>query len=95
LRGAADKVVAITAIENDAVLIAQDKDSKQLAKTAASKGTKLEKLSLIKLKCEEPMASKRVAHLMDLIEHEWEFVTAKPSRRLWIEIGKQWVKLYR
>ncbi|MER8749279.1 DUF5615 family PIN-like protein [Mesorhizobium sp. M1050] len=83
-----DDVVCITAMENDAILVAIDGDMKQLAKRygVTPKGDKFDKLSIIRLCCNEVLAAKRLEQALPLIEVEWEYATVKTARRMWIDI---------
>ena len=94
-RGTPDPAVAETAIANEAVYVAQDRDAKQLAKKDRSKGTRLERMQLLHLRCEGPMAAKRVEYLMDLIEYEWRESQKKKASRFFVEIGKHYFKTFR
>lgn len=84
-----DEVVCATALANEAILLAMDGDMKQFPKRfgISQSSTRFDKLNLIRLCCNEVLASKRLAQAMSLIEHEWMFSGAKQSRRLWVEIG--------
>lgn len=85
--GESDIVVCQTALKNDAVLVAVDKDMKQLVRRFGAKGERFKDLSLLFFGCHGPMASKRAEQFASLIEHEWEHTAAKQSRRLFVEIG--------
>jgi hypothetical protein len=52
-------------------------------------------LSLIRIGCNEVLASKRIDQAMSLIEHEWLFSTAKNARRLWIDLGAHVIRTNR
>ena len=84
-----DEVVCATALANDAILIALDADMKSLAKRfGISRGSdRFARLSLIRICCNEVLASKRINHAMTFIEHEWTFSAGKTARRLWVDIG--------
>jgi hypothetical protein len=85
----ADDIVCATALANDAILVAMDGDMKQFPKRfGISQGSsRFDRLSLIRLCCNEVLAAKRLDQAISLIEHEWTFSGAKSSRRLWIEVG--------
>jgi len=57
-----DVVVAATALENEAVLVAIDNDMKQLAQRygMTARGDKFARLSIIRLCCNETMAAQRL-----------------------------------
>jgi predicted nuclease of predicted toxin-antitoxin system len=95
--GAKDDLVAAAAILNNAILIAVDRDMKQMAKRFgnADKGGKYSKLHLLFVNCNSVLAPKRIEHGLSFIEHEWEFTTQKTARTLWIEIGSHYFRSYR
>ena len=70
---------------------------KQLAKRYGGKPNedRFAKLSIIRLCCNEALASKRLEQAMTLIESEWEFAKAKASRRLWVEVAGNFIRTYR
>lgn len=93
--GAKDPLVCITALNNDAVLVAVDKDMKQLTKRFGVTDERFKNLSLLFCGCNLPMASKRVEQALSLIDHEWAYSEQKVGRRLWIEITNHNVTTYR
>jgi predicted nuclease of predicted toxin-antitoxin system len=88
---AADIVVCATALQNKAILVAFDNDMKQIAR----KDDRFARLSLIKFHCEEHQAANRIRQAMSLIEHEWQHSEEKVARRLYVEIGLQYLRTYR
>jgi predicted nuclease of predicted toxin-antitoxin system len=90
----ADDVVCSTALANEAILVAVDADMKQFAKRfGISHGSsRFDRLSLVRLCCNEVLASKRLDQAMSLIEHEWTFSDEKVARRLWVDIGSHWLR---
>lgn len=90
----ADELVWITARDNGAILIADDRDTGRLKKRNLHT-ERYNRLSLIKLRCPGPMAHKRIDYAMSLIEHEWGIVSVKASGRLIMEISTQFIKIYR
>lgn len=92
-----DHAVCVTAIENDAILVAIDGDMKQLPKRYGKslQDGRYEKLNIIRLCCNEVMAAKRLQQALPLIEMEWEFANAKPSRRMWIDIREHVISTHR
>jgi predicted nuclease of predicted toxin-antitoxin system len=90
-----DDLVCTAALLNDAVLVAFDKDHKRLAAKNGITGDKFGKLSLISLNCPEPMAKSRVEQFMTLLEHEWNYSKGKSSRRMFIVIQKNSVRVHR
>jgi predicted nuclease of predicted toxin-antitoxin system len=89
-----DAVVCATALANDAILVAIDGDMKTFAKRfGISQGsTRFARLSIIRLCCNEVLASKRLEHAMSFIEHEWSVSEEKAARRLWVEIGPHFLR---
>jgi hypothetical protein len=94
---AKDDVVAATAIQNNAVLIAVDRDMRQLAKRwgNAQDGGRYKRLSLIFFGCNPALAAGRAENAMTLIEHEWAFSCEKVARTMRIEIQSHLIKTYR
>lgn len=91
-----DDVVCATALQNEAILIAQDGDMKAMTKRyGAPSSPRFEKLNLIRLCCEGPLASARLEQSLDLVTLEWAFTLAKPSRRLWIDICPHFIRTNR
>lgn len=95
--GVADDVVCAAAMANDAVLVAQDADMKQLAKQYGLTPTsdRFSRLSVIRICCNEVGAASRVKQAISFIEHEWEFATKKAARRMWVDIGQHFLKSHR
>lgn len=88
--GSPDDLVALTAQENDAILVACDGDMKVMAKKYGVTNTRYRKLSLLKLTLKKQTQAKyRVEQALSLLEHEWKFCEHKQSRRLFIEIKDQ------
>ena len=94
---AKDSVVAATAIQNNAVLIAVDRDMRQLAKRWGSpgEGSRYSRLNLIFISCNSALAPKRVRYAMSLIEHEWKIACQKVSRAMWITINPHDIRCHR
>lgn len=87
-----DDVVCATALHNEAILVAVDRDMNRLAKrygvtAQSSRGGRFDKLSGLCLVLPETQAAHRVRHAMSLIEHEWDVTAQKVGRRLWIELA--------
>lgn len=95
--GVADEVVAATAIENAAILVAHDNDMKRLARRygEAAHNTRFGRLHLIRLCCPEPQAASRAEQAMSLIQHEWTFASQKAARRLWVDVGPHFIRTHR
>jgi predicted nuclease of predicted toxin-antitoxin system len=84
-----DPVVCVTALHNDAILVAIDSDMKHFPKRfgISRTGDRFARLSIIRICCSETLAAHRIQQAMTLIEHEWAFSEEKVARRLWVEIG--------
>lgn len=85
------------AILNNAVLVAADRDMKQMAKRFGNpeKGGRYGRMNLLFLNCNGIIAPKRVEHLMSFIEHEWRVTCEKSARTMWIDIGPHCFRSYR
>jgi len=94
-KGAKDEVVCIAAEANDAVLVAMDKDMKQLARRNGIGSNRFKKLNLIHFACPEPRAAGRLDLAMSLIEFEWEVSAMKAARRLFIQVGSSHIRTNR
>jgi predicted nuclease of predicted toxin-antitoxin system len=94
-RGSPDTLVSATAQANNAILVAFDSDMKQIARDHGVSNSRFVKLSLIKFSCSEPMAVKRLTLAMSLIEHEWRLDQENNKRRIFIEIGKSYIRTHR
>lgn len=94
---AKDTLVCITALQNDAILVAIDKDFNSLAKRygVTPRGNKFTELNIIRLCCNEVLASKRLGQAMHLIHMEWSYAREKKSRRLWVDIGSHFIRTNR
>lgn len=95
--GSRDRVVADGAIANNAVLLAVDRDMKQMAKRFGSPTDtgRFDGLHILFVCCGPKIAVDRLGQCMTLIEHEWRHACDKKARRFWIEISNHWVKSYR
>lgn len=89
-----DDVVCATALANDAILVAIDADMKGLAKRfgISSGSDRFARLSIIRICCNEVLASKRLDQAMSFVEHEWTISAEKVARRLWVDIGPHWLR---
>jgi predicted nuclease of predicted toxin-antitoxin system len=95
--GAKDEVVVVTAIINNAILIAVDADMKRMVRRFGSPNNseKYAKLDLIFISCNEVLATKRLEHAMSFIENEWKVACEKAARRLWVDVGEHRLTSYR
>lgn len=94
-RGSEDVIVCKAAVANRAILVAFDKDMKQLAKRHGIAWDRFKRLNLIRFECPEPMAAKRLEFAMSLIEHEWMVSDEKTARRLHVVVAKHFLRSYR
>jgi Domain of unknown function (DUF5615) len=94
---AKDNIVAATAIQNNAILIAVDRDMRQLAKRWGNveDGGRYKRLNLIFIGCSPVLAPKRVEHVMSFIEHEWSVSCQKTARTMWVTVMPHYITSYR
>jgi hypothetical protein len=92
-----DEVVCATALTNDAILVAIDRDMTRLVKRygMTPDSTRFERLNLIRIGCNGVLGAQRARHAMSLIEHEWAFCQEKAARRLWIDIAPHSIRTHR
>lgn len=95
--GAKDELVAVTAILNNAALIAVDLDMKRLVRRFGSPDHdgRFKQLDLIFIGCGPVMAQKRISQAMSFIENEWDVRCEKAARRLWVSIDNHRITSYR
>lgn len=95
--GAKDPLVAAAAIQNSAILIAADRDMRQLAKRWGNPqdGGRYKKLSLIFYACKPALAIKRAAQSVSFVEHEWDFCCQKKSRSMCVTIAPHYFTSHR
>jgi predicted nuclease of predicted toxin-antitoxin system len=93
-KSSSDPLVCITALANDAILVAQDGDMKTLAGGHGITRARFRTLSLLKLKCRESESPRRLTEAMSLIEHEWAVGEGR-ERRFFVEIGDAVIRTYR
>jgi predicted nuclease of predicted toxin-antitoxin system len=93
----ADTVVCATALANDAILVGIDRDLKEFPRRfgMARSSHRFQQLNIIRLCCNETLASKRVEQALSLIEHEWGLSEAKVARRLWVDVGAHHIRTNR
>ena len=94
-RGSPDALVAEIAQRNDAILVAVDKDMRQIAKQNGIGGTRFKRLDLLQFRCSEVEALQRVTDSYSLVVHEWQTVTAREEARFWVEVGSSYIKTHR
>jgi len=93
-KGSVDPVVCVSALANEAILVAHDGDMKTLARGHGVTSARFASLSLLKLGCRESDGPRRVTAAMSLIEHEW-MVGEGQERRLFIVIGSTVIRTHR
>ena len=94
-RGSADPLVAEVAQRNDAILVAVDRDMRQLAKDRGIGSLRYRRLHLLQFRCTEVQAVHRVQEAYSLIEHEWALAQTKDARRFWVEVGESYIRTHR
>ena len=94
-RGARDELVCAAAEANAALLVAFDNDMKQAARRQGIGSTRFKRLNLLKFTCSEPMAARRLAEAMSLIEHEWTHAEQATGRRVYVEISTHVLRTFR
>jgi predicted nuclease of predicted toxin-antitoxin system len=85
-KDASDKLVALAAVENDAILISSDKDFKAIASRFHISHGRLKKLSRIQFRCAEPKHVKRLEIGLSLIQFEWTQCQSASDPRMFIDI---------
>lgn len=95
--GSPDELVCATALANEAILIAIDADMKRLAKQygVTPQGDRFNRLSIIRICCNETQAAERLRQALSLIEHEWTFSEGKVARRLWVDVASHFIRTNR
>jgi predicted nuclease of predicted toxin-antitoxin system len=94
-RGARDELVCAAAEANDALLVSFDNDMKQAARRHGTSPARFKQLNLLKFTCPEPMAAKRLAEAMSLLEHEWMVAEQSAGRRVYMEISTHVLRTFR
>ena len=80
---------------NDAILVAVDKDMRQIAKRHRIGGARFRRLHLLQFRCTVVQSVRRVREACSLIEHEWAHAQEKQARRFWVEIGDSYIRTQR
>ncbi len=94
-RGSPDTLVAEIALRNQAVLVAMDRDMRQIAKRGGIGVQRFKRLHLLQFRCKEAQSIHRARGAASLIELEWEISEAKAARRFWVEIGDAYIRTHR
>ena len=95
VRASSDTLVCRAAEANDAILVAFDRDMRNIARQFGITNERFKRLSLLRFECSEPMAAKRLHWSMSLVEHEWKIAMGKLSRRLFVVIGRHVIRTHR
>lgn len=95
--GVPDELVCVTALNNNAVLVAIDSDMKRLAWRygTSPENARFKHLNLVRLGCNPVLAAKRIEQAISLIEHEWAFKGEKTARRLWVDVEPHAIRRHR
>lgn len=90
-----DQLVATYSELSNAVLISLDRDFRSLAPRVGIGQRRFRTLSRIGIRCDEPIAARRVKEALSLIEHEWVYAQARADKRMIVEIGSTYVRTIR
>jgi len=93
--GSPDPLVAEVAQRNYAVLVAVDRDMRQIAKRHGIGAQRFRRLHLLQFRCTEPQSIHRAREAATLIEHEWDLSQQKAARRFWVEVGDSYIRTHR
>lgn len=94
-RGSPDTLVAEVAQRNDAILVAVDRDMRQVARRHGIGRERFKRLHLLQFRCTEAQSVHRVKEAATLIEHEWAMSQKKEARRFWVEVGDSYIRTHR
>jgi predicted nuclease of predicted toxin-antitoxin system len=92
--GTPDNVVADIAIANEAVLVAVDRDMREIAKALGVSKSRYKRLSLLAFRCREPDAIRRLSVAIPYIQLQLKLTKNNQGRRLFIEVFANSVKVY-
>jgi predicted nuclease of predicted toxin-antitoxin system len=84
-----DKLVALAAAENEAILVSSDKDFKAIASRFHVSQGRLRKLSRIQFRCAEPRHVSRLELGLGLIKFEWTLCKLASDTRMFIDMDNQ------
>ncbi|WP_158086718.1 DUF5615 family PIN-like protein [Brevirhabdus pacifica] len=94
--GAPDAVVATVSEHNEATLISHDKDFKKIApRIPDGQRTRFRKLSIVRLRCEKPNSSTRMAAALKYIELDYYQREKFSDKRSIIEVNKSTIIIFR
>lgn len=94
-RGSPDALVAEIAQRNNAILVAVDRDMREIAKRYGVGSTRFRRLHLLQFRCNEAQSIHRVKEAASLIEAEWKLSEKKVARRFWVEVGESYIRTHR
>lgn len=88
-----DEIVATVSEMEDAILVSSDGDFNKIApRISDGQKRRFKKLSRITLKCNAPQAARRMKAAMSLIESEYEFAQKSHDSRMFIVLGKSFIR---
>ena len=93
--GSPDILVADVALRNEAILVAVDKDMRQIAKRHGIGSVRFTRLNLLQFRCTALQSVARVKEAYTLIQLEWSIARSKAARRFWVEIGNDYIRTHR
>lgn len=91
--GDADPIVAQIAMANEAVLVAVDRDMRELAKGAGVSKSRYKTLNLLHFRSKAAIALGRVDEALPYIRLRLDLTTKTKERRLWVEVRDTSVKI--
>lgn len=83
---APDPLVALTAAENNAILLTFDKDFRAIAGRLGVSQKRLRKLCRVQMRCKPSAGARRLKEALSLIQHEWDLAQAQSDKRIFVEI---------
>lgn len=90
-----DQLVAAYSELSGAVLVSLDRDFRSLAPRIGIGQQRFRRLSRIGLRCDEPVAARRIESALSLIEHEWARAQRSADKRMIIEVGPTYIRTIR
>jgi len=90
-----DQLVATYSELSGAILVSLDRDFRNLAPRVGLGRQRFRRLSRIGIRCDEPMAARRIQEALSLIEHEWARALQSSDKRMIIEIGPTYIRTIR
>jgi len=93
--GQGNALVSEVAVRSNAILVAVDKDMRQIAKRHGIGSVRFKRLNLLQFRCTAIQSIHRAKEACSLIEHEWGVAETKAARRFWVEVGDSYIRTYR